>query len=221
MTTTFLALMREQARLSLRGGHILLAVSFLLIAVTLLPLGIGPQSALLQKLAPGLIWVALLMAVLLSLDRLFQADSEDGHFDQLVGLSLPLEFVVLAKLSGHFLAIMVPLLLSVPVAGFLLNLAPAAFLPLMVSLLVGAPALICLGGIGAALAASVPRAAMLTVLLVMPLYVPIIIFGVGISARALCATPTITGLTIMMLISLAALLLTPVAAAAALRAALR
>lgn len=221
MSRSFLALMQAQIRLSWRSGHVLLAVSFLMIAVTLLPFGLGPQLKQLQMLAPGLLWVALLMAVLLSLDRLFQADVEDGHFDQLVGLSLSLEAVVLAKLAGHFIGLMVPLLLAVPVAGLLLNLAPGALGPLLLAMLAGAPALVCLGGIGAALAVSVPRAAMLTVLLVMPLYVPVMIFGAGLSAAALAGTPDRTGLVVLALFSLAAVFLAPVAAAAALRASLR
>ncbi|MGI9440558.1 MAG: heme exporter protein CcmB [Parvibaculales bacterium] len=217
----FLALSYAQMQMSWRQGHIMQAVSFLLIAVILLPFGLGAQLAQLNLLASGLLWVALLMAVLLSLDTLFQADIEDGHFDQLIGLDLPLETVVLAKLSGYFIAIMVPLLASVPLAALLLNLSVQNLWPLMVAMLVGTPALLGLGGIGAALAVSVPRGGLLMVLLVMPLYVPIMIFGAGAANQAVDNVPDMTALAILGLISLAALLLSPIAIAAILRSALR
>ncbi len=222
MVSVLMTLCRQHILLAWRSGHATLGVSFFFIAATLLPLGLGPELALLRKLAPGLLWVILLMAVLISLERLFQADYEDGTLDQLTLLPVPLELAVLAKMLGHFLVLIVPLLFSIPVAGLLLNIAPQAMPALLVTMLAGTPALAFLGGIGAALALTVKRGAMLTALLVMPLYVPVMIFGTGATARALASgSVDMAELSILLLLSLAGLLLGPVAVAAALRAALR
>ncbi len=208
-------------RLAWRGGHSGLAVAFLFIAVTLLPFGLGPELKLLRALAPGLLWVVLVMTVLVTLDRLFQEDFEDGTLDQLIGLSLPLELSVLAKLCGHYLAVIVPLLIGVPLAGLLLNIAPGHLPGLVLALLVGTPALVLLGGIGAALAVSVRRGGLLTVLLTLPFYVPVMIFGAAASGAALDGAPDMIRLAIVALISMASLLLAPPAIAAALRVAIR
>jgi heme exporter protein B len=209
--------------LAWRSGHTTLIVSFLFIAITLMPFGLGPELALLRKLAPGLLWVVMLMSLLLSLDRMFQADFEDGTFDQLALLPMPMELIVLAKSLGHFLALFVPLLICVPVAGLLLNIDASSLPVLMLTMLMGAPALTLLGAIGAALALSIRRSAMLTVLLVMPLYVPVLIFGATGSSRAISSGGEIelATLGILALMSLAALFMAPLAAAAALRVALR
>ena len=208
-------------RLAWRGGHSGLAVTFLFIAVTLLPFGLGPELKLLRSLAPGLLWVVLVMSVLVSLDRLFQEDYEDGTLDQLIALGPPFELVILAKLIGHYLAVIVPLLLGVPVAGLLLNIAPQDLPGLMLALLAGTPALVLLGGIGASLAVSVRRGGLLTVLLTLPFYIPVLIFGAGATEAALGGGMDMTRLAIVALISVAALLLAPLAMAAALKAALR
>ena len=121
MMSIFIALCRQHVLLAWRSGHTTLIVSFLFIAVLLMPFGLGPELALLRKLAPGLLWVVLLMSLLLSLDRMFQADFEDGTMDQLVLLPISLEMVVLAKSLGHFIALFIPLLVAVPVAGLLLK----------------------------------------------------------------------------------------------------
>ena len=209
--------------LAWRSGHTTLIVTFLFIAVTLMPFGLGPELALLSRLAPGLLWVVLLMSLLLSLDRMFQADYEDGTLEQLGLLPLPMELIVLAKSLGHFIALFVPLLISVPVAGLLLNIEAAVLPALMLTMLAGAPALTLLGAIGAALALSVRRSAMLTVLLVMPLYIPVLVFGATSSTRAIAMSGQIDwpALGILALMSCAALFMAPLAAAAALRVALR
>jgi heme exporter protein B len=134
---------------------------------------------------------------------------------------LPLEFVVLAKLLGHYIALVLPLLLAVPLAGLLLNLAPAHLPMLLLAMLAGSPALVLLGGIGASLAVSVRRGGLLTVLLSLPFYVPVMIFGAGASQQALAGEVDETRLAILLLISLASLLAAPVAIAAALRNAVR
>ena len=223
MMSIFIALCRQHVLLAWRSGHTTLIVSFLFIAVLLMPFGLGPELALLRKLAPGLLWVVLLMSLLLSLDRMFQADFEDGTMDQLVLLPTSLEMVVLAKSLGHFIALFIPLLVAVPVAGLLLNIEAAALPALLASMLAGAPALTLLGAIGAALALSVRRSSMLTVLLVMPFYVPVLIFGASSTSRAISSGGQVDGasLAILALISLATLFMAPLAAAAALRVAIR
>lgn len=215
------AISATHMRLAWRGGHSGLAVAFLFIAVTLMPFGLGPELKLLRALAPGLLWVVLVMTVLVSLDRLFQEDFEDGSLDQLIGLDPPFELVILAKLAGHYLAVIVPLLLGVPVAGLLLNIAPQALPGLMLALLAGTPALVLLGGIGASLAVSVRRGGLLTVLLTLPFYVPVLIFGAGATEAALGGGMDVMRLAVVALISLAALFLAPLAMAAALKAAIR
>jgi heme exporter protein B len=219
----FLSLCHQHMLLAWRSGHTTLIVTFLFIAVTLMPFGLGPELALLSRLAPGLLWVVLLMSLLLSLDRMFQADYEDGTLEQLGLLPLPMELIVLAKSLGHFIALFVPLLISVPVAGLLLNIEAAVLPALMLTMLAGAPALTLLGAIGAALALSVRRSAMLTVLLVMPLYIPVLVFGATSSTRAIAMSGQIDwpALGILALMSCAALFMAPLAAAAALRVALR
>ena len=223
MIGIFMSLCHQHMLLAWRSGHTTLIVSFLFIAITLMPFGLGPELALLRKLAPGLLWVVMLMSLLLSLDRMFQADFEDGTFDQLALLPMPMELIVLAKSLGHFLALFVPLLICVPVAGLLLNIDASSLPVLMLTMLMGAPALTLLGAIGAALALSIRRSAMLTVLLVMPLYVPVLIFGATGSSRAISSGGEIelATLGILALMSLAALFMAPLAAAAALRVALR
>ena len=223
MMGIFMSLCHQHMLLAWRSGHTTLIVSFLFIAITLMPFGLGPELALLRKLAPGLLWVVMLMSLLLSLDRMFQADFEDGTFDQLALLPMPMELIVLAKSLGHFLALFVPLLICVPVAGLLLNIDASSLPVLMLTMLMGAPALTLLGAIGAALALSIRRSAMLTVLLVMPLYVPVLIFGATGSSRAISLGGEIelATLGILALMSLAALFMAPLAAAAALRVALR
>lgn len=220
---TLRSLFMRELRLVWRGGHLMPVLTFVFICVTLMPFGIGPELALLQRLAPGLIWVIMLMAVLLSLDRLFQADFEDGSLDQLFLLPVALEWAVIAKIAAHFAGIILPVLITLPVAGLLLNIHPESVLPVMATMLTGAPALVMLGGIGAALAVAVRRAALLTVLIVTPLYVPVIVFGAGALSTALSVPGTldVTALGVLALISTATIFLAPPAIAAALRAGLR
>lgn len=221
MSGVFFAIARQHALLAWRGGHSVLAVAFLFIAVTILPFGIGPELKLLRALAPGLLWVVLVMALMTSLDRLFQEDYEDGALDRLMLLPLPLELAVLAKLAGHFAALVLPLLAAVPLAGLLLNIEPARLGGLLAAMLAGTPALVLLGGIGAALAVSVRRGALLTVLLSLPFHVPVLIFGAAAGDAALRGGSVSAPLAVLTLLSAAALLTAPLAMAAALRAALR
>ena len=217
------ALFARELRLVLRGGHLMPVLAFVFICVMLMPFGLGPELSLLQRLAPGLLWVIMLMAVLLSLDRMFQADFEDGGLDQLMLLPVALEGAVMAKLCAHFVGILFPVLATMPLAGLLLNIRPDTVAPMLATLLAGAPALVMLGAIGAALAVGVRRAGLLTVLIVTPLYVPVIVFGAGALARSLAAPGTldVAALGVLGLISAASIFLAPLAIAAALRAGLR
>ena len=214
------ALFARELRLVLRGGHLMPVLAFVFICVMLMPFGLGPELSLLQRIAPGLLWVIMLMAVLLSLDRMFQADFEDGGLDQLMLLPVALEGAVMAKLCAHFVGILFPVLATMPLAGLLLNIRPDSVAPMLATLLAGAPALVMLGAIGAALAVGVRRAGLLTVLIVTPLYVPVIVFGAGALARSLAAPGTldIAALGVLGLISAASIFLAPLAIAAALRA---
>ena len=217
------ALFARELRLVLRGGHLMPVLAFVFICVMLMPFGLGPELSLLQRLAPGLLWVIMLMAVLLSLDRMFQADFEDGGLDQLMLLPVALEGAVVSKLCAHFVGILFPVLATMPLAGLLLNIRPDTVVPMLATLLAGAPALVMLGAIGAALAVGVRRAGLLTVLIVTPLYVPVIVFGAGALARSLAAPGTldVAALGVLGLISAASIFLAPLAIAAALRAGLR
>jgi heme exporter protein B len=218
----FVAICGQHLHLSWRSGQTMLAVSFLFIAITLLPFGLGPELKLLRALAPGLLWVVLAISLLTSLERLFQADYEDGSLDRLLFVPLAFEAVVLAKLLGHYLALVLPLILAVPLAGLLLNIEAARLPVLLAAILCGSPALVLLGGIGASLAVSVRRGGLLTVLIAMPFYVPVLIFGAS-ATRAGLETGVAVGpyLGILAALSAASLLLAPFAIAAALRSALR
>ena len=217
------ALFARELRLVLRGGHLMPVLAFVFICVMLMPFGLGPELSLLQRLAPGLLWVIMLMAILLSLDRMFQADFEDGGLDQLMLLPVALEGAIMAKISAHFVGILMPVLATMPLAGLLLNIRPDTVVPMLATLLAGAPAMVMLGAIGAALAVGVRRAGLLTVLIVTPLYVPVIVFGAGALARSLAAPGTldVAAIAVLGLISAASIFLAPPAIAAALRAGLR
>jgi heme exporter protein B len=203
-----------------RLGNISLAVAFLFIAVTLLPFGVGPELALLKRLAPGLLWVILILTMLLSLDRLFQSDLEDGSFDQLLLLEHSFELVILTKIFAHYVAILVPVAIFLPIAGLMLNIDASTLPGLALSVLLAGPALSALGAIGAALSASVQRSGLLTALIVMPLYVPILIFGASVIGEA-SAGINWPALGILAAISLATAMLSPFAVAASLRGAER
>lgn len=221
--SAFWGLIRRDVRLAVRvGGGGGMAVFFFLLTISVVPLGIGPDLNLLSRIAPGMLWVALLLSNLLTLDRLFQADQEDGSLDLLLLGPLPLELAVLAKAIAHWLTTGVPLLLAAPVLGLLLNLPIEGFLPLMGAMLVGSPALSLLGAIGAALSIGVKRGGLLISLLVLPLYLPVLIFGVSAVRGALVATPGDFGersLLFLGAVTLVSLVLGPVGGAMALRAA--
>lgn len=217
--SAFFALLARDLRIAFREGSALgAALGFYLIVVAMLPLGLGPDMALLSRIAPGLLWLALLLAALLSLGRLFETDLEDGSLDVLATGALPLEAVVVAKGFAHWLSTALPLTILAPVLGLMLNLDLAAYPPLVMTMLVGTPAISFIGTIGAALTLRSRRGSLLIALLVLPLYIPTLIFGIGAIAALLGPGGAEPSLLILGAISLGALVLGPIAAAAALRA---
>ena len=219
----FMAVLKRDLKLSAaQGGGLGLAIGFFLIVVSLFPFGIGPDLKLLARVAPGILWIALLLSILLSLDRLFQADFEDGSLEQLVTGRSPLELIIVAKVLAHWLTTGVPLILATPVLGFFLNLDEKAFGILVLSMLIGTPALNFVGAAGAALTVGIRRGGLLLSLIVLPLYVPVLVFGVS-AIQATISGPSGGQQTMMILgaLTLSSVALAPVAAAAALRAHLR
>jgi heme exporter protein B len=200
-----------------RGGGAALGLLFFVLASVLYPLGIGPEPGLLGRAATGLLWVTALLAVLLSLDRLFQADWEDGSLDLLLLSPLPLPLVVTAKCVAHWLLTGLPLVLASPVLGLLLQLPPAALPVLMLSMLLGTPTLTLLGAVGAALTLGASRGGVLMTLLVLPLYIPVLIFGAGAVEAGLSGPGARPHFLILGAFLMAALALVPWTAAAALR----
>lgn len=225
MRRAFLALLLRDLRLAARlGGGGGMAVFFFLVVVAIVPLGVGPDKALLSLIAPGMLWVALLLAALLTLDRLFQADFEDGSLDLLSMGVLPLELVAVAKALGHWLTTGLPLVVAAPLLGLLLNLPVASFPALLLAMLVGTPALSFLGAIGAALTVGVRRGGLLASLLVLPFYIPVLIFGVGAAEAASAGFEGDAGFQSLLFlgaVTLGSFVLGPIGAAAALRANLR
>ena len=221
MVTAFLNLIGRDLRLALRGGiGGLVAVVFFIIAVALFPLGIGPESILLERVAPGVLWVCALLATMLSLGRMFEEDYEDGSLEITALGPLPLEAVVLAKVLSHWLTTGLPLIIAAPVLAVLVNMSTEGFTVLMVSLLLGTPILSLIGSVGAALTVGLRRGGVLISLLVLPLYVPVLIFGVGAVEGAIFGLGASANLLILAGGFLVALVLTPWASAAALRMAL-
>jgi heme exporter protein B len=214
------SLVRRDLVIALRQGSSLgTAIGFFLTVVMLLPIGLGPDQALLQRIAPGALWIALLLSVLLSADRIFHDDYDDGSLDLLATGPLPFEVVTLTKALVHWLTAGLPLAVAAPLLGFLVNIAPAQVLPLGAAMVVGSLGLSLLAALGAAVTVGLRRGGMLVSLLILPLYVPMMIFGVAASA-AQPAMPgaELTSLMILGALSLAALVVVPIAASAALRA---
>ena len=218
-----LALLTRDVRLAWReGGAIGTALGFYLVVIAITPLGLGPDLNLLARIAPGILWVALLLAALLSADRIFHNDYEDGALDVLTTGPLPLSLVTAIKSFAHWLTTGVPLALLAPLLGLLLNLPVAAWPLLVLAMLVGTPAVSFVAAIGASLTLGLRRSGLLLALLVLPLYVPVLIFGVAAASAAVVgpASPW-PPLFMLCALSLASVVLAPIAAAAALRTALR
>ena len=217
----FLGLFRRDLRLALRqSGDTGLVIGFFVLAVILFPFGVGPEPEILRRIGAGIVWVAALLAALLSLDRLFEADYRDGELDLLALSSLPLELAVLAKTLAHWTATGLPLALTSPFLALLVDLDGASTATLFASLLVGTPALSLIGSVAAALSLGARRQGVVLSLLVLPLYIPSLIFGAGAVEAGAAGGGARPYLLILGAISLAALAFSPWASAAALRQAL-
>ena len=217
-----IALLIRDIRLAFRaGGGFGMGLSFYLLVAVLVPLGVGPDPTVLAKIAPGILWVGALLSCLLSLDRLFALDYEDGSLDLLATAPIPLEGVVLVKALAHWIVTGVPLVAVAPLLGVLLNLDPQGYVWLVISLAIGTPALSVIGAFGAALTVGVRRGGLLLGLLVLPLYLPTLIFGAEVIKRGVMGLPVGTPLALLAGITAGAAALLPFAAAAALRINLR
>ncbi|MCB1520695.1 MAG: heme exporter protein CcmB [Hyphomicrobiaceae bacterium] len=215
----FMRLLRRDLLLAWReGGALGTALGFYLVVVALMPLGLGPDLNLLSRIASGILWVALLLAALLSLPRIFETDADDGALDVMALGTLPLELVAGAKSLAHWISTGIPLAIMAPVLGVLLNLEVRAYPLLFATMLAGTPAISFLGAIGAALTIRARRGGLLLALLVLPLYVPTLIFGItAINAALLSPDGFAASFLILSAISLVSVVLGPIAAAAALR----
>jgi heme exporter protein B len=213
------ALLVRDMRIALRvGGGALMAVLFFLVVVTLIPFAIGPDLALLKRIGPAILWLAALLASLLALDRLFAGDRDDGSLDLILMGRTPLELVVAVKGVAHWLTTGLPLVICAPLIGLLLNLDLPEEGALMLTLLVGTPALTFIGLIGAAIAVTLRRGGLLLAVIVLPLTVPVLIFGVAAANAAVVGpVPFGTPFTILCALTLMSLVVGPFAAAAALR----
>jgi heme exporter protein B len=216
------ALLLRDMRLAMRaGGGFGLSLAFFLIVVVLVPFGVGPEMGLLSKIAPGILWVGALLACLLSLDRIFALDFEDGTLDLLATAPLPLEAVVSVKSLAHWTTTGLPLVLAAPVLGVLLGLQSDAFYWIVLSLLLGTPALSVIGTFGAALTVGLKRGGLLLSLLVLPLYVPTLIFGAELARRGIAGMDVGTPMSLLLGITFASIALLPFASAAVLKINLR
>jgi heme exporter protein B len=219
----FFALIARDITLAMRqGGGVGMALGFFLTVMVLLPLGIGPDLKLLQRIAPGALWITLLLSVLLSADRIFQPDDDDGSLELFALGPMPLELVALAKAIAHWLTTGLPLAIAAPGLGILLNLNSSLFLSLLAAMGLGSMALSLLATIGAAVTVGLKRGGLIVSLLILPLYVPVLIFGVAATA----GQSTMPGvfrpsMLILFAIALASVVLAPVASAALLRAHLK
>ena len=217
--TAFRALLQRDILLAMRlGGGMTLAIGFFLLVVAVFTFGIGPDLPLLARIAPGILWAAMLLSALLTLDRLVQGDFEDGSLDILASGMLPLELGFAVKALAHWITTGLPLSLAAPMLGILVNLDPSAILPLVATMLVGTVAVSFTGMIGAALTVALRRGGLLTAILVLPFYVPVLIFGVSAVRAAIGGLGSFSSpFLLLCAISIASLVLGPIAAAAAIR----
>ena len=213
------ALLLRDMRIAVRvGGGALIGVLFFLVVVSVTPFAVGPDLALLKRIGPAILWLAALLASLLALDRLFASDHEDGSLDLILTGRAPLELVVAAKGLAHWLTTALPLVVAAPLIALLLDLDGPAEAGLVLTLLIGTPALTFIGLIGAAIAVTLRRGGLLLAIIVLPLTVPVLIFGVAAANAAVAGpVPFGTPFTVLCALTLASLVIGPFAAAAALR----
>ena len=218
MGSAFLALLKRDLMLALRrSSDWLNPLVFFIIVVSLFPLGVGPDVELLREIAPGVLWVAALLATLLGLDGLFRSDYDDGTLEQLLLSPHPLSILVLAKISAHWFCSGLPLLLLSPLLAVFMQLPAGALPALLMSLMLGTLSLCLIGAIGAALTVSLRKGGVLLALLVLPLYIPVLIFGSSTVIAAASGFKIVSQLSIFGAILLLSLSLAPLATAAALR----
>ena len=214
------ALLKRDMLLALRqGGGAGTALAFFLAVVVLLPIGIGPDQATLQRLSPGLVWITLLLSVLLSADRIFLQDYEDGSLEVMALSGTPLELTAFVKAVAHWLSTSLPLAIAAPFLGLLLNISPGSIWMLLATTVIGSLALSFIALIGAALTLNLRRGGLLISILVLPLYIPVLVFG--LDAAAQLSDSSSASLLILGALALASIVLGPLASAAALRAYLR
>lgn len=217
----FYRLIGRDLRLALRQGMDgFTTVVFFVLAVVLFPFGVGPEPAVLARIAPGVIWVAALLASMLSLERLFQIDYEDGGLELLALAPLPLEAAVMAKIAAHWLTTGLPLIIAAPVLALLLGMDSTGFAALIAALALGTPLLSLIGAVGAAVVLGARRGGVLLSLLILPLYIPVLIFGVAAIDAAVFGFSVRPHLMVLAGLLLAALVMVPWVTAAALRQAL-
>ncbi|HEV8689329.1 MAG TPA: heme exporter protein CcmB [Ideonella sp.] len=213
-----LAVLRRDLHLALRTpSDSATVVLFFVLTVVLFPFGVGPEPNILARIAPGILWVTALLACLLSFERLFQLDSEDGSLDLLVLAPTPLEFIVLAKCLAHWLTTGLPLIVAAPLLALLLNLPAEGYWGLLAALALGTPSLSLIGSIGAGLTLGARRGGVLLPLLVLPLYIPVLIFGAAAVDAAIAGLPARPHLLLLGGILALSATLAPFASAAAIR----
>ncbi|MEL7343436.1 MAG: heme exporter protein CcmB [Pseudomonadota bacterium] len=216
------ALIARDLRLALRsGGGFGLALGFFLILVVLLPLALGPEQAMLMAIAPGFLWIGALLSALLSLERIFSTDYEDGTLDVLATAPIPFAMVALAKAISHWLTTGLPIALCAPLLGALLGMPEGSYRILVASLLLGTPALSLVGTFGAALTVGLKRGGLLLSVITLPLYMPTLVFGAVAVRRVGQGLDPMTAVWLLTAVSLGCLVLLPLASAAALRVNLR
>ncbi len=214
----FWAVLRRDLLLAYRHrGEIANPVVFFLMVVVLIPLGVSPEASRLAELAPGIIWVMALLSTLLSIDGLFLSDYRDGSLEQMLLAPQPLYLLVLGKVLAHWLTAGLPLTLLAPLLGMMLSLPEAGYVPMVLSLLIGTATLSLVGAIGAALTVALRKGGLLLSLIVMPLYMPVLIFGAGTVQRAVDSFPVGGSLALMGALLAFSLVVSPFATAGALR----
>ena len=218
MSSGLKALLQRDLTLAFRNrGELTNPLVFFLMVIAMVPLGVSPESKVLANLAAGMIWVVALLATLLSLDSLFRNDFDDGSLEQILISPHPLYFIVLVKVFVHWLVTGLPLALISPLLGVMLFLPDAGFVPLCLSLLMGTAVLSLIGAIGAALTVALRKGGLLLSLIIMPLYVPVLIFGASVVRTAIDGFPVAGELAVLGAFLAMAIVLAPIAAAGALR----
>lgn len=216
--TGLVAILRRELRLALRqSSDSVMVVAFFVIAVVLFPFGVGPEPNMLVNIGPGVIWVAALLAAMLSMERMFQADYEDGSLELLAITPVPLELTVLAKVLSHWLTTGLPLIIASPILAVMMNIPTEGWPMLIISLALGTPTMSLIGAVGAGLVLGARRGGVLLSLLVLPLFIPVLIFGVGSVDMVLNGLDAKAHILLLGGMLLGSIALTPWATAAAVR----